>query len=273
MAYALKGYFCCNDMVAMKANKLILIFLSGFFSISLSAQETGNNGYYDIDPMPLLLKARLIGMGDEQPIAYAHVINPRTHGGTTSNFEGYFTMDMLNIDSLKISAIGFLDQTVGIPVTHHPDSILDIYIQPAVFSIREVTVEGEKQKVNLGGDQYGKPIDISPELRGDAFNEKPPVVAALFNPISYWQYYLSKKERRKRDVRQAIALEKNWEMHSENYNKEKVMLLTGLDDEQADEFMIWFNSKNVLAYTSSEYEVRAAIREYFEIYRKEGRLR
>jgi hypothetical protein len=37
-------------------------------------------------------------------------------------------------------------------------------------------------------------------------------------------------------------------------------------------FMIWFNSLDVLPYTSTEYEVRSAIVEYFEIYKLEGRL-
>jgi hypothetical protein len=80
---------------------------------------------------------------------------------------------------------------------------------------------------------------------------------------------LSPGEKQKRDVRQAIALEKNWEMHSKNYNKEMVKKLTGLNDMQADTFMVWFNGQNVLPYTSSEYQVRAAIIEYFELYRQE----
>ena len=47
------------------------------------------------------------------------------------------------------------------------------------------------------------------------------------------------------------------------------MLLTGLDEAQADDFMIWFNSQNVLPYTATEYEVRAAIRDYFILYAHE----
>ncbi len=258
----------------MKAIKIIFLVFLGSLTTSLYAQfEDAYDSGFEIDPMPLRLKARIINLADKLPVPYAHVVNPRTHGGTTTNIEGYFTIDMLNIDSLKISAVGFVDETVGIPPTHREDSVLTILLQPVVFPINEVTVTGEKQKVNLGGDQYGKPTDVPTELRGDAFNKKPPVLAALFNPVSYWQYYLSKKEKRKRAVRQAVALEKNWELHSQNYNKEKVMMLTGMNESQADEFMIWFNSKQVLAYTSSDYEVRATIREYFEIYKREGRLR
>ena len=256
----------------MKAFKTVLIILFGVFSFHSFSQETGTEYFDEIDPMPMHLNARLVNVVDNEPIPYAHIVNPRTHGGTTSNVNGLFSMDILNIDSLKISALGFSDETVGIPVTHKEDSILVIFIKPVLFSIDEVTVEGEKKQVNLG-ETFGKPTDISPELRGDAFNKKPPVLAALVNPISYFQYYLSKKEKRKRAVREAIALEKHWKMHAENYNKEKVMMLTGLNEDRADEFMLWFNSKNVLPYMSNEYEVRATIKEYFEIYKHEGRLK
>ncbi len=58
-------------------------------------------------------------------------------------------------------------------------------------------------------------------------------------------------------------------MHSKNYNKEKVIMLTGLKEAEADTFMIWFNGENVLPYLSSEYEIRASIIEYYQYYRLE----
>jgi len=206
-------------------------------------------------------------MGDNLPVPYAHVVNNRTHGGMVSNAGGFFTMDMLNIDSLSISVLGYFKETFGLPADYHSDSILVFRMRPVSFTIRQVDVQGEKPRVNLDGVPSGKPVDIPPELRGDAFNERPPVIAALFNPISFWTYYLSKSEKRKRAVREAISLEENWEMHSQNYNKKVVMSLTGLNENDADSFMIWFNIQGVLPYTSTDYEVRAAIRQYFAIYK------
>ena len=48
------------------------------------------------------------------------------------------------------------------------------------------------------------------------------------------------------------------------------MELTGLNDPQADIFMTWFNSKNLLSHMSTDYDVRAAIVEQFKIYQNEG---
>jgi len=221
-----------------------------------------------IDPVLIKLQARIISAGDSSGVPYANIINYRTHGGTTTNSDGYFTIEMLNIDSLIVTSIGFEQKKIKVPANYTGYNSLTFIMLPSNYALREVLVEGDKPKVDLGFET-GRASDISPELRGDAFNEAPPVLAAFFNPISYWQYYLSKKEKRKREVRKEMTIQKNWEMHSQNYNKEKVMMLTGMNDLEADSFMVWFNAQDVLPYLSSEYQVRASIIEFFHYYRIE----
>lgn len=218
------------------------------------------------DPILIKLQAKIISAGDSSPVPYANIINNRTHSGTTTNGEGYFTLEMLNIDSLVVTSIGFERKTLKVPGNYTGYNTLTFVMLPSNYALREVRVEGDKPKVDLGFET-GKVSNIPTELRGDAFNQPPPILAAFFNPISYWQYYLSKKEKRKREVRKDMVIQKNWEMHSQNYNKEKVMMLTGMDEMEADSFMIWFNSQDVLPYLSSEYQVRASIIEYFHYYK------
>ncbi len=244
---------------------LVLALGFGWLSLTSLAQES----YVDIDPVLIRLRAQVISMGDSMPVPYVNVVNYRNRSGASTNVSGHFSMEMLNVDTLVLSSTGFKPRSVRIPAMFNPDNLLLIYLEPVVYPLPEMQVSGDRLRVNMDGVPVGQLSNISPELRGDAFNEKPPVLAALFNPISYWQYYLSRKEIQKRKTREAIDLERNWEMHSRNYNKEMVMFLTGLNDAQADSFMIWFNSQNVLPYTATEYEVRAAIREYFLYYSRE----
>jgi hypothetical protein len=220
------------------------------------------------DPVLIKLKANILNVKDSLPVPYANVLNPRTHSGTVTNNSGYFTMEMLNIDSLVVTSIGYEKNVFKVPVNYTGYNTLDFYLTPLNYAVGEVKVEGQMRKVDLGFET-GKPSKIDPKLRGDAFNEAPPVLAAFFNPISYWQYYLSKKEKRKREVRKEMVMQKNWEMHSENYNKEKVMMLTGMNELEADSFMIWFNGQDVLPYLASEYEVRASIIEFYHYYKIE----
>jgi hypothetical protein len=218
-----------------------------------------------VDPILVRLKAQLVNAADSSPIPYANIVNNRNRTGTITNNDGYFTLDVLNIDSLIVSSVGYQKTVLYVPHNYMGYETLTFTMNPVSYAVREVDVTGEKPKV-AEGLGTGKPVDIPVELRGDAFNEKPPLIAALFNPVSYWYYHLSGREREKRDVREAIALQQYWEMHTQNYNKEMVMKLTGLNEAAADSFMLWFNAQNVLPYTSSEYEVRASIRYFYEKY-------
>ncbi len=254
------------NLMVMKTLKKIIFLL-------LLAASFNGSGQDDIviDPMLIRLKGKIVSAGDSTAIPYANIVNNRTHSGTITNAEGFFSLEMLNVDSLLVSSVGYQKTVLKVPYNYNGANVLVFMLKPVNYNLGEVQVKGERRKIDLGLGT-GKPTDLPPELRGDAYNEKPHVLAALFSPVSFWQYHLSKREKEKREARKAIALEKNWEMHSKNYNKDMVVFLTGMTEAQADSFMVWFNFQDVLPYTSSEYQVRASILEYFEIYKKEGRL-
>lgn len=249
----------------MKISSAIAVILFIFAAIPGLTQEN----LPVVDPILIRLQAKIISAADSSAVPYVNIINNRTHTGTITNSKGYFTLEMLNIDSLVVSSVGFGKKVIKVPPGYNGYEVITYVIQPVNYALSEVRIQGDKPRVDLGLET-GKPVNIAPELRGDAFNERPPVLAALFNPVSYWQYYLSKKEKRKRRVREAMAIQHNWEMHSKNYNKEMVMKLTGLNEMQADTFMVWFNSQNILPYTSTEYQVRASIIDYYRLYQFEN---
>lgn len=249
----------------MKNVKLILLLILLLGAFQLLAQEEE-----EIDPMPIRLKGQVLNLDDEMPVPYASVINYRTHTRVVTNEQGYFTADVLNIDSLEISSMGFTKTVVRIPVHHNEMNVLIIYAKPVRFALPEVSVKGEQQKVNMDGVPMGKKLNIDPELRGDAYQKKPSVLAAIFSPASFLQYYTSKREKEKRETRQAIITEKKWESLSQYYNKELVMELTGLSEFQVDSFMIYFNSKGILGRLQTEYDVRNAIIEVYKQYKQEG---
>jgi hypothetical protein len=250
----------------MKYRKQIFLLIIIFSSIQLIAQEVD-----EIDPMPVRLKAQILNLGDESPVPFAFVVNNRTRLGVTTDEEGRFMMDILNIDSLTISSLGFSKTTVRIPLNYKEGNVLILYAKPIRFAIPEVQIQGEQVKVNMEGIPKAKKIDIDPQLRGDAYNEKPPVLAAFFTPISFLQYYTSKREKDKRETRKAIITEKHWEILSEFYTKKLVMELTGLSDSAADELMIYINSKGLLSHMSNEYDVRATIKEQYLLFSQERR--
>lgn len=241
------------------------LFLFLFFSISAFSQSND-----DIDPIPIKLKGRVLNLEDETPVPNAIVMNMRTKVTISADLQGRFMMDMLNIDSLSISSLGYSKSVAHIPANYNEMNVLIIYAKPIRFSLPDVNVSGQQKKVNMEGVPVGKKNDIAPELRGDAYDKRPPVIAALLTPASFLQYHLSKSEREKRETRKAIVSERQWEVISQYYNKKLVMDLTGLNNAQADIFMIYINSKGLLNQMTNEYDVRNIIKEQFKIYLAEG---
>jgi len=177
-------------------------------------------------------------------------------------------MEMLNIDSLSISSIGFSKTTAHIPANYNEMNVLTLYANPIRYALPEVNVSAKKLKID--GLPTGKKVEIDPELRGDAYNKKPPVIAAVINPASYLQYFLSKSEKDKRETRKAIVSEKQWAYLSQYYNKALVIQLTGVNEVQADLLMLYINSKDRFDEMRSEYAIRNIIKEEYANYQKDA---
>lgn len=246
----------------------VIFFVSAVMFLATSQLRAQDNT--DIDPMPIKLKGQVLNLEDDSPVPYAFILNFRTHTGVTADDKGRFVMDMLNIDSLSFSLLGFTKMVVHVPANYNEVNVFTIYARPVRFALPDVNVAGKKQEVNMEGVPVGKKSKIDPELRGDAYNKRPPVLAAVFNPVSYIQYYTSKRERQKREARQAIVTEKHWAELSQIYTKKLVMELTGLNDSDADKLMIYINSKGLLSHMSTDYDVRATIKEQYNLFKAES---
>ncbi len=241
--------------------KYLLIILLVLAVMQLKAQDEQE----EVDPMLIELRAQILSVADSTPVPYANIVLHRTHSGTTTSSEGYFSMEMLNIDSLEVTSVGFQKTMLKIPSYYTGFETLTFYMLPVLYNVGEVTVAGKAKKLEFF--EHGKPTSVPTELRGAAYNEKPHWLNAVFSPGSYWYYKLSKSEKRKREVREEMAITKNWEMHSKFYNKEMVMKLTGLNQAYADTFMVWFNAQHVLPYTTNEYQVREAIVQHYKLFK------
>ncbi len=246
-------------------HSVALLFLFLFFSVTAFSQTID-----DIDPMPIRLKGQILNLEDETPVPNAIIINLRTHNTISADLQGRFMMDMLNIDSLSVTSLGYSKNIAHVPANYNEMNVLIIYAKPIRFALPDVNVSGQQKKVNLDGVPVAKKNNIAPELRGDAYDKKPPIIAALITPASFLQYHLSKSEREKRETRKAIVSEKQWAVISQFYNKELVMQLTGLNNAQADNFMIYINTKGLLNQMTNEYDVHNIIKEQYKVYLAEG---
>ena len=214
------------------------------------------------------IKGVVTSAENNEPIPYAHVINARVHGGTTTNADGMFSTTMLTEDTLIIRAVGFVDQKLAI-TEFPPKNLYEIVMKPVRYLLGEITVNGENQMRRRLGLPDAKPLDIPTELHGAAFNERPPWYAALLSPISFLQYHLGADEKQKRETLKTIKNNEEWMKFSRYFNLETIKRLTGLEGKEADQFMVYCNLNNRLPYFAGQMEVEFQIMDLYFKYKRE----
>lgn len=238
-----------------------LFILLTLFILNLGA-------FAQIDLYVVNVRGTVTSADTGEPVPYAHVINPRVHGGTTTNADGVFSIQMLTEDTLVVRSVGFVEEKFWL-TEFPPKQMYQVVLKPVRVLINEITVTEDLNMRNRLGLPDPDPLNIPTELRGAAFNEKPPWYAALVSPISFLHYHSSKEEKEKREMRQTIANNEQWVVFSTYHNLANIKRLTGLHGEEADLFMIYCNVNNRLPHYAGQMEIEFQIMDLFFKFKKE----
>ncbi|MFV0291335.1 MAG: carboxypeptidase-like regulatory domain-containing protein [Mangrovibacterium sp.] len=247
----------------MRKILLLLTVVFGTFAPMLAQKEE-----VIIDPVLIYFKGRLVDKLSGKPVPYANVVNLRTRGGVSSDINGNFSMEMLNIDTMLVSVLGYSKERLTILLPYRGDSVQQYLLEAIRFPISQVEVTGEKREMSFGDLGTGKVDSLSPEYRSVTWDDAPKWWQAMLNPLKYAQYQ-GKGERERREMREALATEADWNRLTKYYNQEMVYELTGLKDAPADTFMMYFNQHNKLTGRATEYDVRESIMRLYGDYMKQ----
>ena len=154
----------------MRLDKIILasfLIILGFLGFAQEELE-------ELDPMLINFKAKVISAADSTAVPYANIINHRTHSGTITNVDGLFSLEMLNIDSLAITSVGFEKSTLKIPRNYSEYDVYTFIMKPVNYAIGEVQVTGEKKSIDLGigGGKDQNMVAFGLQRVGQAFQRK-----------------------------------------------------------------------------------------------------
>ena len=180
----------------MRRLLIIVLFLS--CCISLHAQ----NRYFP-------LKGKVVSADSLSPIPNVHILSEVSYYGTTSDFNGRFSMLVRKNDTLKISSVGFVTEIINVNCDSIDVSNFEVLMQRDTIMLQEIDVfpyldNHRVEKIirqipieelfiikganeNIGSVLYQKPKKI-PDDKG------------IISPIQTLYNRFNKKERLKRKM-------------------------------------------------------------------------
>lgn len=215
------------------------------------------------------VKGQVIDEITQEGIGYAQVLNMRVRGGTMTDAAGNFSIQADPSDTLTFKSISYKNKRVPVnQIFNTENGVAKIALSPARVLLNQVEVQSTGPKVNMHGIPVGKSVAVPVELRSDYFPSKPSALTAIFKPMSYLAYHLSKSEKEKRATLTAIHSERDWQILSLVYNKDVIQKISMFKGEDLDDFMLFCNAFNGLPVNASSYDVETRLRELVIEYRE-----
>ena len=178
--------------------RLVIIGIIFFCCISLSAQ----NKYFTI-------KGYIVSADSLTPIPQAHILSELSHFGTTSDFDGSFSIQTREIDTLRISCIGFITKYININHDSIDANNFRITLQRDTIILDEIDVTPyynfSTVKEIVSNAPIEKPFIVkgANDKIGDYLYQKPkkiPDDKGILSPIQTLYNRFNKKERLKRKL-------------------------------------------------------------------------
>ncbi len=271
MQFLVKYYYVCvmnHKTPALTRNSFLLIIIPLFIvSFNTKAQ---NNSISDSSIVHFVGK-----LTDEtgKVIPFAHVINLRRGYATISDTSGKFNMLVLQRDSIRISAIGFITRFISIKRHNPVNDTLDLHILMEkktydlstvnIYELRWQVFKSEFMEETVEEDETSERITIwmnslfpAGELR---------MVYQGARGVGFQFPYKGKAEKQRRKV---AALEKKYNIIQPKFNDELITNLTGLEGEAIYDFINYCNFDEGFLIHSTEYQIIDAVQTKWEKYKK-----
>ena len=199
-------------------------------------------------------------------LSNVQVLNFRVHVGTMTDGSGKFSIQADPSDTLTFKLLGYEERKIPVKELLNSKEDQKIALKVIRYAIPGVEVQGKAIHMNLG--LGGKENPLPSELRSEDFASKPTLLSAVFKPLAFMHYKLSRSEKEKRATLAAIYSERDWQILSLVYNKEIVQKLTSLTGEDLDDFMVYCNAYSDFKVNATTYEVYKKIKDLFIEYKK-----
>ena len=177
-----------------------LIFIVLFLSCCISLHT--QNRYFQ-------LKGKVVSADSLSPIPDAHILSEKSYYGTTSDYDGKFSMLIRNNDSLRISSVGFVTKIISVDYDSINTNNFEITMERDTIMLQEIDVfpylDNHRVEEIIRQIPVEKPFIVNGanENIGSVLYQKPrenPKANIIQNPIQSLYNRFNKKERLKRKM-------------------------------------------------------------------------
>lgn len=258
-------------------NQLVILYSIILFLPAIG-QDTGKE--------PFKFKGMVISAVDSIPVAFAHIHNESLRTSSISDSSGYFSIPVTGCDSLVFSAVGYYPKFQILTKEMVADTFNYIVLKKRIYEIEEVSVfsfrsyEHFKRKAAAMDLPKTKLEELKDSLVSTSKREASRAYEEAKTkqmlgresisqiPIATIPIY-SKDEKERLKLKKIIEKKKIQQQVNEKFNKEIITQLTGLREPELTDFYVYLGFSNSYVLKSSDYELRKAILDKFEVYLKE----
>ncbi len=247
----------------MKALFKIALVAMLFLNIqNLKAQEIFN------------LHTVILNAKDSTPVGFVHIINTSTKYGVVADYNGEFTFNVMENDTLKLSAIGF--ETVKIPVKKN---LTAIFIQPKNYELEEFTLIPYKNFEEFKQAFADLEIpDTSMQINPSIFMFEEDLYfyrgnggfgIVIEGGISKLYDYFSKQGKSKRRYEELLARDRYKSYLAEKFNNETIRKATYIEDDVTlNDLKEFCDFSDEFILNSNDYEIIKQIQDCYKEYQK-----
>jgi len=206
---------------------------------------------------PVRVAIRLVDMNTAKPVPYAAVRILGTKRGLTADSNGFFTLVLVQKDTLKISSLGYNDVYFIKDPSRQTSYYEVVPMRSKIFELDAVQIMARRSK-DLTNPmlRWEYRAKFQPKIwLFHTPNGEPPEPASLMSPISYLYERYGRRGKAARKLKDMVAERARKKRVAQKYNAVKVQQWTGLLDDEINEFMRFCPMPDAFVEEASELEI------------------
>ena len=248
----------------MKNNKLIvMIIVLVMMGAQLWAQQS-----YTLDGQ--VIGGKIVDMETRESLPGVHVLNENQRKGTVSDIDGNFFIRMGESDTLTFTFVGYNPHffVLNDSIKNNKGDKIIIPLSKSLVELETVKVfayknEQEFKKAILELDLEDE-NEVAVEVPGYYYGPKKSVKPGLGSPVSFLADKLGKRGKLERKFNEAKKRDQFKSYLNSKYNKEIVSRITGLKDQELNDFMEYCTLTDNFINDANEYEIIVAINKCYK---------